>query len=141
MDEREVNNEELEETLEDVMDMEQVKANEETALGKTTMSVGREAATRTSDKIDLVDKATKVVEEGVRQMEETQKNAQDKTSEAKATTATCSPTLAVSKAASFITTARKIISIKDTAISAIRITTLLFCSLSNFFIYKFSFIN
>ena len=83
MDEREVNNEEIDEKLEDVMDMEQVKANEDTALGKTTMSVGREAATRSSDKIDLVDKATKVVEEGVRQMEEAQKNAQDKTSEAK----------------------------------------------------------
>ena len=83
MDEREVNNEEIEETLEDVMDMDKVRANEETPLGKTTMSVGRDAATRTSDKIDLVDKATKVVEEGVRQMEEAQKNAQDKTSEAK----------------------------------------------------------
>lgn len=83
MDEREVNNEEIEETLEDVMDMDKVRANEETPLGKTTMSVGRDAATRASDKIDLVDKATKVVEEGVRQMEEAQKNAQDKTSEAK----------------------------------------------------------
>lgn len=83
MDEREVNNEEIEETLEDVMDMDKVRANEETPLGKTTMSVGRDAATRTSDKIDIVDKATKVVEEGVRQMEEAQKNAQDKTSEAK----------------------------------------------------------
>lgn len=83
MDERNVNNEEIEETLEDVMDMDKVRANEETPLGKTTMSVGRDAATRTSDKIDLVDKATKVVEEGVRQMEEAQKNAQDKTSEAK----------------------------------------------------------
>ena len=83
MDEREVNNEKIEETLEDVMDMDKVRANEETPLGKTTMSVGRDAATRTSDKIDLVDKATKVVEEGVRQMEEAQKNAQDKTSEAK----------------------------------------------------------
>ena len=37
MDEREVNNEEIDEKLEDVMDMEQVKANEDTALGKTTM--------------------------------------------------------------------------------------------------------
>ena len=83
MDEREVNNEKIEETLDDVMDMDKVRANEETPLGKTTMSVGRDAATRTSDKIDLVDKATKVVEEGVRQMEEAQKNAQDKTSEAK----------------------------------------------------------
>ena len=83
MDEREVNNEDIEETLEDVMDMDKVRANEETPLGKTTMSVGRDAATRASDKIDLVDKATKVVEEGVRQMEEAQKNAQDKTSEAK----------------------------------------------------------
>ena len=83
MDERNVNNEEIEETLEDVMDMDKVRANEETPLGKTTMSVGRDAATRTSDKIDLVDKAPKVVEEGVRQMEEAQKNAQDKTSEAK----------------------------------------------------------
>ena len=83
MDEREVNNEEIEETLEDVMDMDKVRANEETPLGKTTMSVGRDAATRTSDKIDIVDKATKVVEEGVRQMEEAQKNAQGKTSEAK----------------------------------------------------------
>lgn len=83
MDEREVNNEEIEETLEDVMDMEQVKANEETALGKTTMSVGREAATRTSDKIDMVDKATKTVEEGVRQMEEAQKSEQDKNDDAK----------------------------------------------------------
>ena len=83
MDEREVNNEKIEETLDDVMDMDKVRANEETPLGKTTMSVGRDAATRASDKIDLVDKATKVVEEGVRQMEEAQKNAQDKTSEAK----------------------------------------------------------
>lgn len=83
MDEREVNNEEIEETLEDVMDMEQVKKNEETPLGKTTMSVGREAATRTSDKIDMVDKATKTVEEGVRQMEEAQKSEQDKNDDAK----------------------------------------------------------
>lgn len=81
MDEREVNNEEIEETLEDVMDMEQVKKNEETPLGKTTMSVGRDAATRTSDKIDMVDKATKTVEEGVRQMEEAQRNEQDKNRE------------------------------------------------------------
>lgn len=84
MDEREVNNEEREEItekLEDVMDMEQVKKNEETPLGKTTMSVGREAATRTSDKIDMVDKATKTVEEGVRQMEEAQRNEQDKNRE------------------------------------------------------------
>ena len=83
MDEREGNNEKIEETLEDVMDMDKVRANEETPLGKTTMSLGRDAATRASDKIDLVDKATKVVEEGVRQMEDAQKNAQDKTSEAK----------------------------------------------------------
>lgn len=81
MDEREVNNEEIEETLEDVMDMKQVKANEETALGKTTMSVGREAATRTSDKIETIDNATKNVEEGVRQMEEAQRNEQDKNRE------------------------------------------------------------
>ena len=81
MDEREVNNEEIEETLEDVMDMKQVKANEETALGKTTMSVGREAATRTSDKIETIDNATKVVKEGVRQMEEAQRNEQDKNRE------------------------------------------------------------
>lgn len=83
MDEREVNNEEIDEKLEDVMDMEQVKANEDTALGKTTMSVGREAATRSSDKIETIDNATKIVEEGVRQMEEAQKNEQDKNDDAK----------------------------------------------------------
>lgn len=80
MDEREVNNEDIEQTLEDVMNMEQVKENEKTALGKTTMSVGRDAATRTSDKIDMVDKATKAVEEGVKAME---REEQDKNSDSK----------------------------------------------------------
>lgn len=77
MDEREVNSEEK---LEDVMDMDKVKENENTALGKTTMSVGRDAATRTSDKIDIVDNATKTVAEGVKEME---REEQDKNNDSK----------------------------------------------------------
>lgn len=60
---------EPEERLEDFIDMDQVRANENTPLGKTTMSVGRDVATLPVDKREPADAADKEVKDGIEEME------------------------------------------------------------------------
>ena len=54
------------EELEDVMDMEAVRENENTALGRSSVGqIGREAATRTAEDVVRADEANEEITNGI----------------------------------------------------------------------------
>ena len=54
------------EKIDDVIDMDQVRKNEHTPLGRSSMGeIGRNAATRSADDITMADNADKEIEAGI----------------------------------------------------------------------------
>ena len=63
-------NEGTDEKIEDVMDMNQVRKNEDTPLGKSSMGeIGRKAATRSTEDIAMADNADKEIKAGIEDKE------------------------------------------------------------------------
>ena len=58
------------EKIEDVIDMNQVRNNENTPLGRSSIGeIGRNAATRSSEDINMADNADKEIEAGIEDKE------------------------------------------------------------------------
>lgn len=66
------------EKIEDVIDMNQVRNNENTPLGRSSIGeIGRNAATRSSEDITMVDNADKEIEAGIEDKEKGQEPEKD----------------------------------------------------------------
>ena len=66
------------EKIEDVIDMNQVRNNENTPLGRSSIGeIGRNAATRSSEDITMADNADKEVEAGIEDKEKGQEPEKD----------------------------------------------------------------
>ena len=66
------------EKIEDVIDMNQVRNNENTPLGRSSIGeIGRNAATRSSEYITMADNADKEIEAGIEDKEKGQEPEKD----------------------------------------------------------------
>ena len=66
------------EKIEDVIDMNQVRNNENTPLGRSSLGeIGRNAATRSSEDITMADNADKEIEAGIEDKEKGQEPEKD----------------------------------------------------------------
>jgi hypothetical protein len=66
------------EKIEDVIDMNQVRNNENTPLGRSSIGeIGRNAATRSSEDITMADNADKEIEAGIEDKEKGQEPEKD----------------------------------------------------------------
>ena len=71
-------NKSTDEKIEDVIDMNQVRNNEHTPLGRSSIGeIGRNAATRSSEDITMADNADKEIEAGIEDKEKGQEPEKD----------------------------------------------------------------
>lgn len=71
-------NKSTDEKIEDVIDMNQVRNNENTPLGRSSIGeIGRNAATRSSEDITMADNADKEIEAGIEDKEKGQEPEKD----------------------------------------------------------------
>ena len=71
-------NKSTDEKIEDVIDMNQVRNNENTPLGRSSIGeIGRNAATRSSEDITMADNADKEIEAGIKKKKKGQEPEKD----------------------------------------------------------------